>query len=102
MPTPITLRHGISRPFAVVIETGGSGLDMGTVTAVSFRVRGAQHECEWPATLTPISSSKLSASKLVATSECPGPGQYQVTPLLTVTGQAWPSEAESFNLQVVQ
>ncbi len=98
MPRPATLRCGIARPLPVRIETDSSGLDMNTVTAVVLRVHGAQSE--WPTVLSERTASGLTATHLVTAAECPGAGQYKVTPILTVEGQSWPEIAEDIQLMV--
>lgn len=102
MPAPINLRHGMARPFAVRIQSGTSGIDMNTISDVVFRVRahGDGWTKDWPAVLSERSISQLTATHLVAAGECPKPGQYSVLPVLTITGQEWPEEAEEFNLTV--
>jgi hypothetical protein len=101
MPTPVTLRHGVPRPLPVQIRAGTSGLDMTTVSAVVFRVRSPSGQTvEWPGTLSDQTTSSLVATKSLTAGECPGPGQYSVSPLLTISGQTWPEEAERFTLIV--
>jgi hypothetical protein len=101
MPSPITIRHGVPRPLPVEIRSGASSLDMSTVDAVVFRVRAPSGlMVEWMADLSDQTTASLVATKSLTSGECPGPGQYTVSPLLTISGQSWPEEAEKFTLIV--
>lgn len=101
----ITIRSGVPRPFTVRILSGDSGLDLTVVSTVTLRVLGKRGEAkDWPTTLGSSSTSELVATRMVGdnTCPCPEPGDYTVVPLLTVTGQSWPEEAEAFQLRVIK
>jgi len=85
----IPINPTANESFAVDISGVTAGLDMTTVTAVSFKVKkpNRMDELNWTASIVSASSTSLRARHTFSGGEFDVVGTYRIVPILTVAGQ---------------